>query len=206
MALISRSKHYLTRSVRILLYKSLVVCHLDYCNILWGSAAPTLLTQIKSFQKKAVRLAYGAKYNAHTSPLFEKIYSLRFEDLVHHNLAKMGSRIIKRRVPPGVATAFNIILPEITILRVVCYLCILPTGSLRRNVTHSLQVPTCRTGSLHRMTQYTIPHLYNSLPAFYKEGDTSLLEIMFKCNIMDKYRSFACTATKCYSCSSRPTT
>jgi hypothetical protein len=38
--------------------------------------------------KKDVRLAYGAKYNAHTSPLFAKIDSLRFEDLVDHNLAK----------------------------------------------------------------------------------------------------------------------
>lgn len=161
------------------------MCHLDYCNILWGKASPSLLEQIKSFQKKALHIACGAKYNAHADPLFAYTNSLKFDDLVNFNLAKLGSRLVKNRVPPGLQTAFSLSMP---------------TGHLRSQGVVSIQTPTCRTGATQRIVPYTVPQLYNSLPGFYKEGDTLKLDMLYKSSIIDKYQSFECSKNKCYVC------
>jgi hypothetical protein len=54
MSLICRAKHFLSRKIRILLYKSFINVRLDYCNILWGSASQSVLKPLVSLQKKAI--------------------------------------------------------------------------------------------------------------------------------------------------------
>jgi hypothetical protein len=68
------------KNIRVLLYKSLINVHLDYCNLLWGSASQSLIKPLVSMQKKAICSALNAPYNSHTNPLFAEINSLKFED------------------------------------------------------------------------------------------------------------------------------
>jgi hypothetical protein len=46
MALICRSKRYLTKPVRILLFKSLVMSHLNYCSSIYSNAAKSLISPL----------------------------------------------------------------------------------------------------------------------------------------------------------------
>lgn len=187
MALISRSKHYLPREIRVLLYKSLVLCHIDYCNILWGKASPTLLKPIISYQKKALRLACGAKYNSHADPLFGMINSLKFEDLVTFNLVKLGSKAARGNIPNGISSVFTFS----------------TNNHLRSHLTPAFKVPICKTDQTQRMVPYTVPSQFNALPNFFKEGDTSNLENIFKADKINSYLSFECYSKNCYSCSHR---
>jgi hypothetical protein len=86
MSLVCRAKHFLPRNIWILLYKSLINVHLDYCNILWGSTSQSVLKPLVSKQKKAIRLMLNAPYNSHTDPLLAKIFSLKFVNQNHLNV------------------------------------------------------------------------------------------------------------------------
>ena len=61
------------------LYYSLVYPYLDYGVSLWGSVNAKLTNKIKTTQKKAIRITMGEKYNAHVTPIFQKLKILRFE-------------------------------------------------------------------------------------------------------------------------------
>jgi hypothetical protein len=52
MSLISRAKHFLPTSIRLLLYKALVLCHLSYCNSIWGGASAATLKPLATLKKK----------------------------------------------------------------------------------------------------------------------------------------------------------
>ena len=54
--LLSKIKRYLSVEHRVLFYKSYIQPHLDYANIVWGSAAKTNLMQIERLQRRACRV------------------------------------------------------------------------------------------------------------------------------------------------------
>ena len=70
------------------LYYSLVYPYLDYGVSLWGSANAKLTNKLKTTQKKTIRIIMGEKYNAHATPIFQKLKILRFEDIYKYSLAK----------------------------------------------------------------------------------------------------------------------
>ena len=81
-------KHLLNRNHMLTLYYSLVYPYQDYGVSLWGSANAKLTNKLKTTQKKAVRIIMGEKYNAHATPIFQKLKILRFEDIYKYSLAK----------------------------------------------------------------------------------------------------------------------
>jgi CRISPR/Cas system endoribonuclease Cas6 (RAMP superfamily) len=52
MALICRSKRYLTKPVRILLFKSLVMSHLNYYSSIYSNVAKSLISPLITMQKR----------------------------------------------------------------------------------------------------------------------------------------------------------
>jgi len=67
--------------VLLTLYNVLILPHLMYCNIVWGSASKTILDPLVKLQKRAVRIIARATYIAHTNPLFGKYCILKLEDM-----------------------------------------------------------------------------------------------------------------------------
>jgi hypothetical protein len=98
-AMICRSKKFIPKAIRILLYKSLVVSHLEYCLPIWGGASKSLINPLFRTQKKALRFALAAPYNSHTDPLFAKIKTLQLQDLYEYNLAKIVSKNCQQHIP-----------------------------------------------------------------------------------------------------------
>ena len=185
MSLICRSKHFLPNAIKILLYKSLVLCHLSYCITIWGGAAPSILKPLVTLQKKALRVATGANYNAHTDPLFVKTNSLKFEDMYTLCCAKTAGSLINGHAPPGLMSTFQI----------------MPIHeNLRNRDCSSLFVPHCRSDAIMRLPSYTIPKIYNSLPSFIKNQGTFLLQENFHLMQIETYRASVCLKRKCYSC------
>ena len=68
---INAAKNILSKEVLLMLYKSLVHCHLLYCNQIYTSASVSSLKKIVIQQKKAIRIVTNSKYNSHTVPLFK---------------------------------------------------------------------------------------------------------------------------------------
>ncbi len=67
IGIINKLKHVLPLSIKITLYNSLILPHINYCLMIWGYQC----NRITKVQKKAVRIISVSKYNSHTEPLFK---------------------------------------------------------------------------------------------------------------------------------------
>ena len=62
------AKNLLNTSSLILLYHSLFHCHLIYALPIWSCTSSSILSQVFTMQKNAIRTINNVKYNAHTDP------------------------------------------------------------------------------------------------------------------------------------------
>ena len=54
-----------------------------------GFDFPMAYTSVESPTKKAIRCISGAKYNAHSDPIFKQLSILKFDDIYKLNVAKI---------------------------------------------------------------------------------------------------------------------
>ena len=64
------------KNILKMIYMSLIYTYINYCNLIWGSAAPSNIKPLFLLQKKAIRIVNRANYREHTEPLFKKFKSL----------------------------------------------------------------------------------------------------------------------------------
>ena len=84
IGLFRRIKSFTPPSTLLLLYHSLILPHLQYGILLWGSCGDRLL----KLQKKALRVIFGLKYRAHTDHLFKMHNILKINDIYSLHLLK----------------------------------------------------------------------------------------------------------------------
>ncbi len=82
---LNRLKARSTVDIRRIVYFALIESHLNYALLSWGSKLNhDQLNKLVALQKKAVRLIYNLKYNAHTATYFKKGNILRLNDLLQY--------------------------------------------------------------------------------------------------------------------------
>ena len=85
IAILKFVKNIFPKSVLRMLYMALIFSHLNYCNIIWGSACKTTLDPLYKLQKKAVRLINISNYLDHTEPIFRKLNILTIQKIFELN-------------------------------------------------------------------------------------------------------------------------
>ena len=190
LAYISTSQRSLTREVKKLLYKSLVESHLNYCLPVWGGATESLLQPIIKIQKKAIRLCTQSRYNAHTTPLFGRIKSLKFKDLYQLRCSEVGIDVAKDRTSPGMAQCFKVLHNDTMIQRTRGENSVLPR----------LFVPVPTTDAMARLPSVTIPRIWRDLDDKYKLFGKIALKEDYKFYTFEEYNNWTCLKKKCYSC------
>ena len=65
----------------VMLYNSLILPYITYCNLVWATSAKTKINSIYSLQKKALCIYTGSPYLSHTSPIFYKLKTLTAFDI-----------------------------------------------------------------------------------------------------------------------------
>ncbi len=78
IGILNNLKHYLPEKAKLLIYNSLILCHLNFGVLLWGDSCE----RIFKLQKKAVRILQMKKYNAHTEPIFKELNLLKIQDIL----------------------------------------------------------------------------------------------------------------------------
>ncbi len=76
-----RLKHTLSQSTLFTLYSTLVLPHIQYCNIIWADKNNCFLHSIHVKQKKIIRLCTNSHFLAHSAPLFKKLNTLTVYDV-----------------------------------------------------------------------------------------------------------------------------
>lgn len=87
VGILSKLKHSLPSNILLILYKTLVLPHLHYCNILWSGTNVSNLHQLTTLQKRAIRHVAKVAPRDHTSPLFRNFNLLKFTDIIYTSLA-----------------------------------------------------------------------------------------------------------------------
>ena len=65
-------RHTLNKLMRIKLYKTFVLPHLKYCNIVWASIIVSNLKKLEAGQRKAIKIALGVPRDTPTKTIFAK--------------------------------------------------------------------------------------------------------------------------------------
>ena len=79
-----KTKYTFPNKISFSLYNSLFIPYIQYGLLLWGSK----YSNVEKLQKRAIRLATGSHYIAHTEPLFKLYYKLNVKDLYHLKILK----------------------------------------------------------------------------------------------------------------------
>ena len=73
----NKLKHYVPCDALLTLYNSLILPHLNYGILLWGSKA----NKLAKLQNKSIRVIVNAPYNSHIEPIFKALQQLKVTDI-----------------------------------------------------------------------------------------------------------------------------
>ena len=95
VGVLGKVKSVLNETALKTIYYSLIHSRLIYCIEIWGTAAKSVLQPLLIAQKKAVRIIVGAKYRAHTQPIFKKLGIRPVQSEIEYRHALLAYVIVK---------------------------------------------------------------------------------------------------------------
>ena len=76
-----RLRKILPERSMIILYKSLILSRLSYCNIVWGDCSIANIDSLFLLQKRAIGMITNSSYLSHMEPLFHRLKILKIHDV-----------------------------------------------------------------------------------------------------------------------------
>ena len=95
VGILKRLKNMVPSTVLLNIYNSLFLSHISHSVLVWGHKSD----RIFKLQKKAIRLVFKCKYNAHTSAIFKRNKLLKFEDVYKNAAAKFYYKYSNNLLP-----------------------------------------------------------------------------------------------------------
>ena len=77
------------------IYNTLILPHLNYCVLCWGSQTNT----IHLLLKRVIRNINRANYRAHSEPIFKSLNHLNINDIYYLSIHKFYSKCINNKMP-----------------------------------------------------------------------------------------------------------
>ena len=94
IGMLSRLRHFMSGTVLKLLYNSLILPYLMYCNIVWCSTYPTHLSKLFILQKRSKRINKNSSYNAYANVLFCRLQILNVYNIFKLQLGESCTNIL----------------------------------------------------------------------------------------------------------------
>lgn len=89
----------LPQRILVLLYNTLVLPHLSYCNVVWGNTYPTRLDCLFKIQKKIIRIITFSAHRTPSKPLFLSLKILNIYKLNEYLMSILIFKTQKKVVP-----------------------------------------------------------------------------------------------------------
>ena len=119
IGIMNRSKFFLKQKHLLLLYNSLILPYLNYCCLIWGNSAQSLISKLIVLQKKAIRIIDNQTRIAHSNPIFVKLQLLKLKDIVKQQSILVMHGVFSRDAPTLVRSLFNFQAPNIRETRTI---------------------------------------------------------------------------------------
>jgi Reverse transcriptase (RNA-dependent DNA polymerase) len=168
IGVIYRARSVLNISLLRLLYSTMIHPHLNYCIVLWGGAAVTVIDKVVKLQKRAIRLICNAAYRAHTSPLFRLCNILKVNDLYNKELCLLMFKALHNTLPTSCAANFKR----------------LPVRLYNTRLNSDFVQEFARTKARINSVQIAGPRAWNSLPVSLRSTDSIA---NFKSKLQNEY-------------------
>ncbi len=97
IATLNRLKHFLLIKIKLTLYNSLIISHINYCLPIWGMKMKESLNY-----KKAIRIINISLYNAHNEPIFKKLKLHKGDDILNLQISLNVISNVKPKCYPGI--------------------------------------------------------------------------------------------------------
>ena len=183
LGIINSLKNTIPRPILLTLYNALILPHLQYSILCWGSNPGKLV----NLQKRAMRLISGSKYNAHTEPIFKRLDLLKLDDIFKLSVLKFYYRFNKGILPHYLQNMFHENVPQ-------------HSYSTRNRY---ISTPPPSKVSSSKCIRYYMPSVLENTPAIITEkanthsakGYTNYI----KRHYLNLYND-VCNITNCYIC------
>ena len=96
---LAKLKYTVPQKVLCMVYNSLVLPYLSYCNLVWACNSANKLTPIIVLQKRAVWIILKAEPCAHSSPLLKKLDLLKVTDICCFQTALFMFKFLQSQLP-----------------------------------------------------------------------------------------------------------
>ncbi len=106
IGILNKASKSLPRHILTTIYSTIVLPHLQYCNVVWAKNYRNRLESIFLLQKKAIRIVNHAGYYDHTAPLFKNVNQMTIFDINMHQIGSFMHQLAHANMP----TTFNHIL------------------------------------------------------------------------------------------------
>ena len=93
LAVMGRLRNTLPRNALLMLYYTMIYPYLTYCNLIWGSASPTVLRRLVCLQKRALRLITHSTFRSSSNPLFVSLKLLKLSDINIYQTAQFMFKV-----------------------------------------------------------------------------------------------------------------
>ena len=146
--LLKRTRSFIDHNTALLVYKTLIQPHFDYCSITWMNGNSSDLKRLQTLQNRALRIVLGvdAQYNRET------LYKTLKMDRLTDRWKKQSVTLIYK--------AIHNLLPETLCSRIE----LRKSPYHFRNIDTSVKLPIPRTNFLKRSPFYSAAKLFNDLP------------------------------------------
>ena len=100
VGILFKLKNIVPDNILVLLYNTLILPYISYCNIVWANCGLTKTNPILLLQKKALRVCTGSTYRAHADPLFYQLKTLKVHDINTLQTANLMVKITSQLALP----------------------------------------------------------------------------------------------------------
>jgi hypothetical protein len=99
IGILSKIRFKINTEVSNLIYDSLIVSHLNYCNIIWSSGYKTSLNKLETLQARALKICNRLDYKMSKSKTFTLLNRLTLTQLNKFNLVKLVFLVLRGHSP-----------------------------------------------------------------------------------------------------------
>ena len=180
---LNQVKHFLPQRIMKSIYTTMFQSHIQYSDIIWGISSNKSINNIIVKQKKAIRTICGAKYNAHTDPLFAKLKILKFKDLTVLNICQFVIKLLMKKLPQSFTSIFTF---------------------LNSHRVNKLLVGVPKSRALETFPAVYYPKIWNGQSSDLRNSKSVReFKVSFKRKSFSKYEMFRCNKNKCFPCKKR---
>ena len=174
IGILAKLKYTVPQKVLCMVYNSLVLPYLSYCNLVWACNSINKLNPIIVLQKRAVRIILKAELRAHSSSLFKKLDLLKVTDICCFQTSLFMYKFLQSQLP----CKFNDYFSHVSSVH----------HYITRNSTLAFMLPFCRTSIRQKGIRYQGPFIWNNLPSDIKLADsTAAFKNLYKQYLTNKY-------------------